>query len=95
MTPDEFRRHGHDVVEWVADYMARMPQLPIVSTVKPGAIRELLPDAAPEEPEPFAALLRDLDDVVLPGITHWQAPGWFAYFRANTLASIVGVGLVR
>ena len=68
------------------------------STVQPGEIRARLPDAAPEEPEPFAALLRDLDEVVLPGITHWQAPGWFAYFPANAsrpsiLAELVAAGL--
>ena len=72
--------------------------LPIVSTVKPGEIRARLPDAAPEEPEPFAALLRDLDEIVLPGITHWQAPGWFAWFPANAsppsiLAELVAAGL--
>ena len=98
MTPEEFRRHGHDVVEWVAAYMERVRELPIVSTVNPGEIRARLPDAAPEEPEPFAALLRDLDEIVLPGITHWQAPGWFAYFPANAsgpsiLAELVAAGL--
>ena len=98
MTPDEFRRHGHEVVEWVAAYMERVGDLPIASTVRPGEIRARLPERAPEEPEPFAALLRDLDDVVLPGITHWQAPGWFAYFPANAsgpsiLAELVSAGL--
>ena len=73
-------------------------ELPIVSTVRPGEIRARLPDAAPEEPEPFAALLRDLDDIVLPGITHWQSPGWFAYFPANAsppsiLAELASAGL--
>jgi aromatic-L-amino-acid decarboxylase len=98
MTPDEFRRHGHEVVEWVAAYMERVGGLPIASSVAPGEIRARLPAAAPEEPEPFAALLRDLDDVVLPGITHWQAPGWFAYFPANAsgpsiLAELASAGL--
>src|SRR4051812_34513339 len=98
MTPDEFRRHGHEVVEWVASYMERVGELPITPAVRPGEIRRRLPDAAPEEPEPFAALLRDLDEVVLPGITHWQAPGWFAYFPANAsppsiLAELVSAGL--
>jgi aromatic-L-amino-acid decarboxylase len=98
MTPDEFRRHGHEVVEWVAQYMERVRELPIASGVKPGEIRARLPAAAPEQPEPFDALLRDLDDVVLPGITHWQAPGWFAYFPANAsgpsiLAELVAAGL--
>ena len=98
MTPDEFRRHGHEVVEWVARYMERVRGLPIASAVQPGEIRARLPAAAPEEPEPFAALLRDLDEVVLPGITHWQAPGWFAYFPANAsgpsiLAELAAAGL--
>ena len=78
--------------------MERVGDLPIASTVQPGEIRARLPDAAPEEPEPFAALLRDLDEIVLPGITHWQAPGWFAYFPANAsppsiLAELVAAGL--
>ena len=98
MTRDEFRRHGHEVVEWVAAYMERVGELPIGSTVAPGEIRERLPAAAPETPEPFAAILRDLDEVVLPGITHWQAPGWFAYFPANTsgpsiLAELASAGI--
>ena len=98
MTPDEFRRHGHAVVEWVARYMERVAELPITPDVRPGDIRGRLPAAAPEEPEPFDALLRDLDDVVLPGITHWQSPGWFAYFPANTsgpsiLAELASAGL--
>jgi aromatic-L-amino-acid decarboxylase len=84
MTPEEFRRHGHALVDWVADYMARVPELPVQSQVEPGDVRALLPTAAPEEPEPFEDLVRDLDAVVLPGITHWQSPGWFAYFPANT-----------
>ncbi len=98
MTPDEFRAHGHEVVEWVASYMERVGELPIVPSVEPGEIRARLPDAAPEQPESFAALLRDLDEIVLPGITHWQSPGWFAYFPANAsppsiLAELVSAGL--
>src|SRR5918994_6029516 len=98
MTPDEFRRRGHEVVEWVADYMERVGELPIAPEVKPGEIRAKLPETAPEEPEPFEALLRDLDEVVLPGITHWQSPGWFAYFPANVsppsiLAELVSAGI--
>jgi aromatic-L-amino-acid/L-tryptophan decarboxylase len=98
MTPDDFRRHGHEVVEWVASYMERVGTLPIVPAVAPGDVRAAMPDAAPEEPEPFAALLRDLDEVVLPGITHWQSPGWFAYFPANAsgpsiLAELAAAGL--
>src|SRR5215208_1957522 len=98
MTPDEFRRHGHALVDWVAQYMTRIAELPVQSSVKPGDIRALLPSAAPEEPEPFEALVRDLDAVVMPGITQWQSPGWFAYFPANAsppsvLAEMVSAAL--
>jgi aromatic-L-amino-acid decarboxylase len=98
MTPDEFRRHGREVVDWVAHYMERLPDLPIASGVKPGDIAARLPESAPEEPEPFDRLLADLDEVVLPGITHWQSPGWFAYFPANVsppsiLAELASAGI--
>src|SRR3954454_8196233 len=98
MSPDEFRRHGHEVVEWVAGYLERVRELPIAAADEPGESRAKLPDAAPEDPEPFEALLADLDRVVLPGITHWQSPGWFAYFPANTsppsiLAELASAGL--
>src|SRR5215211_749294 len=84
MSPDDFRRHGHALVDWVARYMGRVAELPVQPKIEPGEIRGMLPSAAPEEPEPFDALVRDLDTVVLPGITQWQSPGWFAYFPANT-----------
>jgi aromatic-L-amino-acid decarboxylase len=84
MTPDEFRRHGHALVDWVADYMGRVAELPVQPKVEPGDVRAMLPSAAPEDPEPFERLVEDLDAVVLPGLTHWQSPGWFAYFPANT-----------
>jgi aromatic-L-amino-acid decarboxylase len=84
MTPEEFRRHGHALVEWVADYMERVGDLPVQSRLAPGEVRARLPPAAPEEPEPFEALVRDLDEIVVPGLTHWQSPGWFAYFPGNT-----------
>src|SRR3954452_16644279 len=98
MTPAEFRRHGHAVVDWVADYLERVGELPIQAPVAPGEIAAMLPGRAPEAPEPFEALLADLDDVVLPGITHWQSPGWFAWYPANTsgpsiLAELAAAGL--
>jgi aromatic-L-amino-acid decarboxylase len=98
MSPEEFRRHGHDVVEWVANYMETVAERPVIPTVAPGDIRRKLPVAAPEQPEPFDAVLRDLDEVVMPGVTHWQSPGWFGYFPANTsppsiLGELVSAGL--
>ncbi len=83
MTPDEFRRHGHELVDWLAAYMETVGGRRIQPDVKPGEIRAMLPDRAPEQPEPFEHVLRDLDDIVMPGLTHWQSPGWFAYFPAN------------
>jgi aromatic-L-amino-acid decarboxylase len=98
MGPEEFRRRGREVVDWVADYMERVGDLPIRSSVAPGDIEAQLPLAPPEAPESFDALLADLDDVVLPGITHWQSPGWFAYFPANVsgpsiLAELASAGI--
>jgi aromatic-L-amino-acid decarboxylase len=98
MPAEEFRRHGHALVEWVADYLAGVEQRPIRSGVRPGEVRAALPASAPESPEPFEAVLADLDAAVMPGITHWQHPGWFAYFPANTsgpsvLGELVAAGL--
>jgi len=81
MTPEEFRKLGHDVVDWIADYRARVGELPVMSGVAPGSIRALLPAAPPSAPEPFDCVLRDLENVILPGLSHWQHPDFFGYFR--------------
>ncbi|HUI85155.1 MAG TPA: pyridoxal-dependent decarboxylase [Candidatus Binatia bacterium] len=83
MTPQQFREYGRAVVDWIADYYERIEALPVMSQVKPGAIRRALPPEAPREPEDFRAMLRDIDKVILPGVTHWQSPNFFAYFPAN------------
>lgn len=83
MTPEEFRRLGKQVVDWIADYYAGIEEHPVRSAVRPGEVREKLPARPPEHGEPFEAVLRDLDQVLLPGVTHWQHPGFFAYFPAN------------
>ncbi|MEI8371496.1 MAG: pyridoxal-dependent decarboxylase [Planctomycetota bacterium] len=91
MTPDEFRRHGREVIDWIADYMEQVEQLPVLSQVKPGEIRGRLPDRPPQQGEPFAAILRDLNEIIMPGITHWQSPNFFAYFPSNNSGpSILG-----
>ena len=84
MAPDEFRRHGYAMVDWIAEYLEGVGDRRIVSEVSPGDIRSRLPDRAPERPEPFPDIMRDLDEIVMPGVTHWQSPGWFAYFPANS-----------
>jgi aromatic-L-amino-acid decarboxylase len=84
MTPDEFRRHGHAVVDWIADYHSRVESFPVLSQVKPGEIRAALPSNPPLAGESFDTLLKDVERVILPGITHWQSPNFFAYFPGNT-----------
>ncbi|MEP6696318.1 MAG: pyridoxal-dependent decarboxylase [Pseudonocardiales bacterium] len=83
MTPAEFRRHGREVVDWIADYYQRLESMPVLSRSAPGEVRAGLPGHPPEHGEPFAEVLADLERVVLPGITHWQHPGFFGYFPAN------------
>jgi aromatic-L-amino-acid decarboxylase len=80
MDAASFRRHGHAVVEWIADYLEGVGDRPVVARVAPGDVRRALPTAPPEGPEPFEATLDDLDQVLLPGITHWNHPAFHAYF---------------
>jgi len=83
MTPDEFRKHAHELVEWMAGYMENVENLPVKSQVRPGEIFEKIPGEPPSEAESFDSLMRDFDDIIMPGITHWQNPNFFAYFPAN------------
>jgi aromatic-L-amino-acid/L-tryptophan decarboxylase len=80
MDPASFREHGHAVIDWIADYLEGVGDRPVLSPVHPGDIRTALPPQPPEQPEPFAASLADLDQIVLPGITHWNHPAFHAYF---------------
>jgi len=98
MTTEEFRRYGRAVVDWIADYYDRIESLPVLSPVKPGEIRAALPPQPPATGEPFDAILRDVERVLLPGITHWQSPNFFAYFPANAsppaiLGELLSAGL--
>jgi len=93
VTPDEFRRAGHAMVEWVAAYRERLAsgELPVQSRLAPGGLIASLPKAAPERGEPIEAILADLDALILPGITHWQHPRFFGYFPSGaSLASVLG-----
>ena len=78
-----FRDDGAAALEWAASYLERVRELPVLARVEPGAIRAALPARPPETAEPFADVLRDLDDVLLPGLTHWQSPRYFAYFPST------------
>ena len=91
MTPEEFREAGHRLIDWIADYRAGVERRPVMAQTEPGAIRRQLPPSPPSEGEPFDALLRDLDAVVVPGLSHWQHPRFFGYFPCNgSLASVLG-----
>jgi aromatic-L-amino-acid decarboxylase len=79
----DFRADGAAALEWAARYLEGVRELPVLSRVEPGAVRSALPAAPPDEPEPFTAVLQDLDDVLLPGITHWNHPRFFAYFAIS------------
>ena len=93
-----FREDGAATLDWVASYLERVPELPVLSQVEPGAIRAALPASPPEEPEPFSAILDDLDTVLMSGLTHSQSPRWFAYFaitgsEPGILAELLIAGL--
>ena len=91
MTPEEFRAAAHELVDWIADYRAGIPERPVRSEVSPGWVREQLAAPAPEAPESLHDLIRDLDDIVVPGITQTQSPGYYAWFPANaSLESVLG-----
>ena len=79
----DLRTDGAAALEWAASYLERVGELPVLAQVKPGEIRARLPASAPDEPEPFSAILRDLDEVLMPGMTHWQHPRYFAYFATS------------
>jgi len=97
-TPEDLRREGYRTIDWVADYLTNLESYPVAARTVPGEIAAMLPSSAPEHPEPFEAVVADLDRIVLPGTMHWQAPGFFGFFPANTsppaiLGELVAAGL--
>jgi len=91
MTPEEFRKHGHELIDWLADYRARIPQMPVMARTAPGEIKKLLPAVPPESPETFEAIMSDVDRIVVPGLSMWQHPEFFGYFPCNgSLSSVLG-----
>ena len=98
MTPEEFRKYGREIVDWIADYYLSIEQYPVLSQVQPGEIRTKLPPSPPERGEPFNEILADIERTIFPGITHWQSPNFFAFFPANAsgpsiLAELLSAGL--
>jgi aromatic-L-amino-acid decarboxylase len=98
MTPEEFRKYGREVVDWIADYYQSIEQYPVLSQVQPGEIRTKLPPSPPKRGEPFNEIFADIEKTIFPGITHWQSPNFFAFFPANAsgpsiLAELLSAGL--
>jgi aromatic-L-amino-acid decarboxylase len=94
VTPEDFRRFGHRLIDWIADYRSRVAELPVMSPLEPGAVRAKLSAAPPARPEGFDGVVRDLQEIILPGLSHWQHPSFFGYFPANAeLASVLGDAL--
>ncbi len=91
MDKETFRKYGYEIVDWIADYLENVRQYPVKSGVSPGDVKSRLPKQPPAESENMQAIWQDFHDIILPGITHWQHPGWFAYFPANNSpASVLG-----
>jgi aromatic-L-amino-acid decarboxylase len=98
MTLEEFRRYGRAVVDWIANYYQDIESFPVLSQVQPGQIRASLPPEPPPQGEAFETMLRDVDKLIIPGITHWQSPNFFAFFPANVsgpsvLGELLSAGL--
>ena len=83
MSIEEFRKNGHAAIDWLCDYFERIDSYPVLSKVKPGQIKSTLPSSPPKNAEQFSQIIEDLDEIILPGITHWQAPGFLWLFSAN------------
>ncbi|MFP4563421.1 MAG: pyridoxal phosphate-dependent decarboxylase family protein, partial [Spirochaetia bacterium] len=83
MNTEDFRKHAHEVVDWIADFYSNIESLPVKSQAQPGEILEQVPDGPPEAAEDFDDLMKDFNEIILPGMTHWQHPSFFAYFPAN------------
>lgn len=84
LSPDDFRRYGHQAVDWIAEYFAHPERYPVLSRARPGEIRDALPLGPPEESESFDLILRDFEDIIIPGMTHWNHPAFFAYFAISS-----------
>ncbi|MGD2268956.1 MAG: pyridoxal-dependent decarboxylase, partial [Desulfobacterales bacterium] len=85
MNKENFKKFGYDFIDWLADYMAEVEKYPVLSQVEPGDIKARIPSEAPYEGEPMDEIFADFKDIILPGITHWQHPNWYAYFPAKNI----------
>ncbi len=98
MSPEQFRKEGKKVIDWIADYYEHIEKYPVLSQVEPGDIKATLPESAPQKGESLDEMIKDIDEKIMPGITHWQSPNFYAYFPANTsfpaiLGDLISSGL--
>jgi aromatic-L-amino-acid/L-tryptophan decarboxylase len=98
MDKESFRKYGYEFIDWVAEYMDNVSQYPVMASVKPGEIKDRIPQEPPQAAEPMEKVFADFKEIIVPGMSHWQHPGWFAYFPANTsppsiLAELLTAGL--
>src|SRR5499426_1607106 len=84
MSAEEFRRYGHEIVDWIANYFERIETLPVLAQIEPGDLKAQLPSTPPEKGESMEAILSDIDRLILPALTHWSHPSFFAYFATST-----------
>ena len=91
MDTEAFRKHAHELVDWMADYFENIEDYPVLPDVKPGDILDQLPKSAPQKAEPFDQIFKDFKEIIIPGMTHWESPNFMAYFPANkSKASVLG-----
>ena len=98
MPAEEFRRQGYALIDWIVGYRQHIEEFPVLAQVEPGEIRAQLPAHPPQQGESFDAMLRDVNEIIMPGVTHWQSPNFFAYFPSNTsgpaiLGELLSAGL--
>ena len=89
LSPEEFRKYGHQLIDWIADYLECPEKYPVVSKLTPGSIKELLPVEPPKKPEPMDEIIKDMENIIVPGLTHWNHPLFMAYFSIT--GSIPGI----
>ena len=94
MNIQEFRKYGYQAIDWIADFYENIEKAPVSPNIEPGDIKAKLPLSAPQYPEPFENIFKDINEIIMPGITQWQSPNWFGYFPSNaSFPSIIGEAL--
>jgi aromatic-L-amino-acid decarboxylase len=84
MPAEDYRKYGHELIDWIADYLSNIETYPVIPKIKPGDIRKQLPVDPPKEGENMKEILSDIDRIILPGVTHWNHPGFLAYFNSTS-----------